>query len=73
MTEDPFMKKMDKILDDARLLPKVNNLYKKDEILTAQIRMALLAKKTPAQALEDAAREIEKISKNGITTFMWNK
>jgi hypothetical protein len=54
-------------------LPKVNNLYKKDEILTAQIRMALLAQKTPAQALEDAAREIEKISKNGITTFMWNK
>ncbi|MDN5312410.1 MAG: multiple sugar transport system substrate-binding protein [Thermoanaerobacteraceae bacterium] len=71
--EDPFMKKMEKILDDARVLPKVNNLYKKDEILTAQIRMALLAQKTPAQALEDAAREIEKISKNGMTTFMWNK
>jgi len=62
-TEDPFMKKMEAILDNARVLPKVNNLYKKDEILTAQIRMALLSKKTPAQAMEDAASEIQKATK----------
>lgn len=71
--EDPNMKKIKMILDDAVVLPKVNSLYKKDEILTSQVRMALLSKKTPTQALEDAEREIEKISNNGITTYMWNK
>ncbi|MCR4431556.1 MAG: sugar ABC transporter substrate-binding protein [Tepidanaerobacteraceae bacterium] len=60
--EDPLMKKMGKMLRDALLLPKVKNLNKKDEILTGQIRMALLSKKTPAEALDDAAREIERLS-----------
>ncbi|MDI3481330.1 MAG: multiple sugar transport system substrate-binding protein [Tepidanaerobacteraceae bacterium] len=60
--EGQLIKKMEEMVEDAHILPKVKNLSRKDEILTSQIRMALLAKKTPAQALEDAAVEIEKLS-----------
>jgi len=46
LTEDENMKKMLKILDSAVLFPRVENWPKIDEILTSEIRLALLGKKT---------------------------
>lgn len=61
--KNPYMKKMSEILDESVSLPKVKNWSKIDEVLTTQIRQALLGKKTPKQALEDAESEINKICK----------
>jgi len=60
-TEDPMMKKMKEILDMSESLPKVKNWHKVEEELSAQIRLALLSQKTPAQALEDAEKNINRI------------
>jgi multiple sugar transport system substrate-binding protein len=61
VVSDPYMKRMKEILDASQVTPKIENWHKVDEAVTAQVRQALLRKKTPSQALEDAAREVEKI------------
>jgi len=61
VAEDPMMKRMKEILDNAENLPKVKNWHRVDEELTAQIRLALLSKKTAAEALEDAEKNIRAI------------
>ena len=59
---DENMKKMIKILDSAVLFPRVKNWSKIDEILTSEIRLALMGKKSPQQALSDAAIQVEKLT-----------
>lgn len=59
--KDPHMLKMKEILDTSAVLPKIKNWHTVDEIITTQIRQALISKKTPAEALEDAQEEIQKI------------
>ena len=48
-----MMTRMKDILDTSVNLPKVKNWHKIDEVVTAQIRQALLSKNL-LQALEDA-------------------
>lgn len=59
--DNPMIKRMKEILDTAENLPKVRKWHKIDEVVIAQIRMALLSQKTPAQALEDASKAVEAI------------
>ena len=58
---DPLIKRMKEILDIAANLPKVKKWHKIDEAVIVQVRLALLSKKTPSQALEDAAKTVETI------------
>ncbi|KXG78589.1 putative ABC transporter-binding protein [Fervidicola ferrireducens] len=61
MTKDTFMRRMKEILDDSEILPKIPNFAMVEEIITTQIRQAILGKKTPEQALIDAEAEIKKV------------
>ncbi|ADL07611.1 ABC transporter substrate-binding protein [Thermosediminibacter oceani] len=65
-SEDRHMKRMKEILDDAEFLPKIRNFTKVDEIITTQVRQAILGRKTPAQALDDAAEEIGKLQEGSM-------
>jgi multiple sugar transport system substrate-binding protein len=55
------MRRMKEILDDSEILPKIPNFAMVEEIITTQIRQAILGKKTPEQALIDAEAEIKKV------------
>ncbi|TYP56693.1 ABC transporter substrate-binding protein [Thermosediminibacter litoriperuensis] len=61
VSEDRHMKRMKEILDNAEILPKIRNFTRVDEIITSQVRQAILGRKTPDQALDDAAEEIRKL------------
>lgn len=58
---NPLMKRMKEILDTAENPPKVKNWHKIEEVLTTQIRLALLSQKSPSEALEDAEKIINAI------------
>lgn len=62
LADDPNMKKMLQVLDSAVLFPKVPNWSKIDEIVTTEIRLALLGQKSPEKALNDAASQVAKIT-----------
>lgn len=59
--KDPYMEKMGEILNESITLPKINNWFKIDEIITSQVRQVFLGKKTPEEALDYAHNQISKI------------
>lgn len=46
------------ILESSVLLPRIKNFYKIDDILITKLRLVFMGKKTPQEALADAALEI---------------
>ncbi|MFO7152922.1 MAG: sugar ABC transporter substrate-binding protein [Bacillota bacterium] len=69
VAEDAFMKRMKEILDESEVLPKISNFAMVEEVITSQIRQAVLGKKTPDEALADAEAEIIKAQKAFMQYF----